>query len=181
VTSNFFYVLGAGRDPASVAADVRRAVAAIDPKLPIYDVRPLGEYVANAVAMRRFTMQLAAAFALVALTLACIGVYGVMAYAVTRRRQEFGIRLALGAEPRRVLGVVMAEGLRLTLAGIALGVGGALATSHFLEAQLYGVRARDPFSYAATIILLVAAAAIACFVPARRATAVTPMETLRAE
>ena len=175
------YVVRSDRDPASVAADIRTAIAALDPKLPIYDVRPLDTYVEAARATRRFTMQLAAAFAIIALALACVGVYGVLAYAVERRRQELGVRLALGASPARVVGGVMREGLRLTAAGCAAGLALAWAAGRLLSAQLYGIRPGDPISYAATLSVLAAAAALACWIPARRATAVSPMDALRTE
>jgi putative ABC transport system permease protein len=175
------YVVRADRDPAALTADIRTALAALDPKLPIYDARTLDSYVDGARAARRFTMELAAAFAGVALALACLGVYGVIAYSVARRRHEFGVRLALGAEPGRVIGEVMREGLALALAGSIAGIAAALLASRWLEAQLYGVRPYDPISYAGTVLVLAAAAAIACWIPARRATAVSPMEALRAE
>lgn len=175
------YVVHADRDPAALAADVRKAVAVLDPRLPVYDVRPFSAYLDGALAARRFTMQLAAAFAIVALALASVGVYGVLAYSVARRRHEFGVRLALGAEPRRVVADVMREGLRLALAGSFAGLAVALVTSRLLETQLYGVRPHDPVSYGATLLLLAIAAAIACWIPARRATRVSPMEALRTE
>jgi predicted permease len=175
------YVVRANRDPGALAADVRKAIAALDPNLPIYDVRTLDSYVEGARETRRFTMQLAVAFALVALALACVGVYGVIAYAVTRRRQEFGLRLALGAQPWRVVMEVVREGLRLAATGSIAGVAAALATSRLLASQLYGVRPYDPISYVATVATLVFAAGIACWIPARRATAVSPMEALRTD
>jgi predicted permease len=175
------YVVRADRDPNALASEVRRAIARLDPKLPIYDIRTLDSYVDGARAARRFTMQLAAAFALVALALACIGVYGVMAYSVARRRHEFGVRLALGAEPARVVAEVMREGVRLAAAGVVIGILAALAASRLLVTQLYGVRPHDPLSYAATIAVLSVAVLIACFIPARRATSVSPMDALRVE
>ena len=175
------FVVRADRDPSALAADVRQAIARLDPKLPIYDIRPLDAYVDGARAARRFTMQLAAAFAIVALLLACIGVYGVMAYSVARRRHEFGVRRALGAEPRRIVLEVMREGVRLAAVGLPIGATVALATSRLLASQLYAVRADDPLSYAVTIAVLAAAGALACFIPARRATAVSPMDALRVE
>ena len=175
------YVVRSDRDPAALAADVRRAIAALDPKLPIYDVRPLDSYVEGARATRRFTMQIAAAFAAVALLLACVGVYGVLAYSVARRRHEFGVRLALGAGSGQVVREVMREGMALALAGALAGVAGALVVSRLLEAQLYGVRAHDFVSYAAATVVLALAAAIACWIPARRATSVSPMDALRVE
>jgi putative ABC transport system permease protein len=175
------YVVRTDGDPAALAADVRTAIAALDPKLPIYDVRTLDSYVENARATRRFTMQLAAVFAAIALVLACIGVYGVLAYSVARRRHEFGLRLALGAAPHRVVGDVMGEGMRLAAAGSLAGIIAALAASRLLASQLYGIRPHDPISYLATVALLAVAAVIACWIPARRATAVSPMEALRTE
>src|SRR4051812_10032430 len=175
------YVVRADRDPSALAADVRAAVAALDPRLPIYDVRALDSYVEGARATQRFTMQLAAAFAALALSLACLGVYGVLAYAVERRRHEFGVRLALGAAPHRIVTDVMREGLRLALIGTVAGVAGALAVSRLLSAQLYGIRPHDPASYAAAVMVLGSAAIVACWIPARRATGVSPIEALRAE
>jgi ABC-type antimicrobial peptide transport system permease subunit len=175
------YMVRADRDPDALASDVRKTIARLDPKLPIYDIRPLGSYIDGARGARRFTMQLAAAFALVALALACIGVYGVMAYSVARRRHEFGVRRALGAEPARVVEEVMREGLRLAIAGVAIGIPAALAASRLLATQLYGVQPHDPLSYAATVSVLAFAVLIACFIPARRATSVSPMDALRVE
>jgi predicted permease len=175
------YVVRADRDPVALAADIRATVARLDPKLPIYDIRTLESYVDDARAARRFTMQLATAFAIVALALACIGIYGVMAYSVARRRHEFGVRMALGAEPRRVVGEVMREGLQLAAAGMLVGVAAALAVSTLLETQLYGVQPHDPLSYGASLGVLAVSVALACFIPARRATAVSPMEALRLE
>src|SRR4029079_18305540 len=149
------------------AHTVRRQIGSVDASLPIYDVRPLDSYVEGARGTRRFTMQLAAAFALGALPLACVGVYGVLAYSVARRRHEFGVRLALGAEPRRVVVDVMREGLRLAAIGSLVGVGRAAAAARLVRHQVYGVRPPDPASYAGTIAVLAVAAAIACWIPAR--------------
>jgi putative ABC transport system permease protein len=175
------YVVRARRPPAALAADVRNAIASLDPKLPIYDVRPLDAYVEAARATRRFTMQLAAAFALLALVLACVGVYGVLAYAVARRRREFGIRLALGAEPRQVVAGVIGEGLAFAAVGAAIGVPVSAAASRLLETQLYGVRPHDPVTYTVALVLLGVAVFAACWIPARRATAASPLDALRAE
>jgi putative ABC transport system permease protein len=175
------YVVRADREPASLTADIRAAIGRLDPRLPIYDVRPLETYVASARATRRFTMLLAAAFALVALVLACVGVYGVLSYAVARRRHEFGVRLALGAAPARVVREVMREGLALAVAGCAAGLVLAAISSRLLGSQLYGVGPRDPLTFGAGAVVLGVSAAMACWVPARRATAVSPMEALRTE
>lgn len=175
------YVVRADRDPTALAADIRKTVARLDPRLPIYDIRPLDSYLADARAARRFTMELAAAFALVALALACIGAYGVLAYSVARRRHEFGVRLALGAEPRRLVGEVMREGLQLGSLGAAVGAIAAFGVSGLLATQLVGVEPHDPLSFGASVVVLVTSIAIACFIPAKRAAAVSPMDALRTE
>jgi ABC-type antimicrobial peptide transport system permease subunit len=175
------YAVRSNRDAASLAPDIRAAIARLDPRLPIYDVRPMGNYIESARATRRFTMQLAAAFAIVALLLACVGVYGVLSYAVARRRHEFGVRLALGAAPGMVVQHVMREGLGLAVAGCAAGLAIAVASSQLLRAQLYGIGPRDPVTFTAGAAVIAAAAAIACWIPARRATAVSPIEALRTE
>jgi ABC-type antimicrobial peptide transport system permease subunit len=175
------YVVKSSRDPAALTADVRRAIAAVDPNLPIYDVRPLADYVDGARAARGFTALLAAVFAAVALLLSCVGVYGVMAYTVTRRRHEFGVRLALGAAPRRLLVQVLRDGLSLGIAGVLVGILGAAAAGQLLRDQLYGVAPNDPISFGAAAAALAATCLVACWVPARKALAASPMEALRSE
>jgi putative ABC transport system permease protein len=175
------YVVRTDRNPASLTTDVRSAVAAVDGRLPIYDVRTMDTYVRNALAIRRFTMLLAAAFALTALVLTCIGVYGVIAYAVATRRHEFGVRRALGAGTAQVLREVFREGLGCTLIGAAIGVVAAALAGQLLRNQLYGVHPRDPIAYGAALALILAGALVACWIPGRRATAVSPMDALRAE
>ena len=173
------YIVKTDRDPASLTADVRSAVAAVDPRLPIYDARTLNTYVQDALAIRRFTMLLAAAFAIAALALTCVGVYGVLAYAVATRRHEFGVRRALGAGTPQVLREVFREGLVFTLIGSAVGLAGSVLAGQLLQNQLYGVHPRDPIAYAAAIALILAGALLACWIPGRRATAVSPMDALR--
>ena len=141
------YVVGTDRDSSALAADVRAAVAAVDPRLPIYDLRPMETYVAGARSLRRFTVLLAAAFALSALALTCTGVYGVLAYSIAVRRHEFGVRMALGAEAAQVTREVLREGLGLAAAGTAAGLAGAALTARLLQDQLYGVNPRDPMTY----------------------------------
>jgi predicted permease len=175
------YIVRTDRDPASLTADVRNAVAAVDPRLPIYDLRTLDTYVQNALAIRRFTMLLAAAFAATALVLTCIGVYGVLAYAVATRRHEFGVRRALGAGTPQVLREVFREGLGFTMIGCAIGLGAAALAGQFLQNQLYGVDPRDPIAYGAALALILGGAVAACWIPGRRATAVSPMDALRSE
>ena len=175
------YVLRTERDPSALAAEVRATVAELNPSLAVYDVRPLGGYVEEARSTQRFTMLLAAAFAGAALLLTCLGVHGVLAYAVARRRREFGVRRALGAAAGQVVRQVLREGLGFALAGCAGGLLGALAVSRLLAGQLYAVDPRDPVSYGAAIGLILAGAALACWIPARRAMAVSPLDALRVE
>jgi len=175
------YLVRASGDPAALAAPIRRILTRLDPSLPISEVRPLDGYVTAARGAQRFTMILAAAFAAVALLLACIGLYGVVAYAVTQRRREFGVRLALGALPAQVRSLVLRDGMRVALVGLALGVPAALATSRLLRSQLFGVTPRDTATYAIAIALLALAAALASWFAARRATSASPLEGLRAE
>jgi predicted permease len=175
------YVVRTDRHPAALAADVRAVVAAFDPRLPIYDVRPMDDYVEGALSIRRFTMLLAAAFAAAALVLTCIGVYGVLAYAVASRRHEFGVRRALGANTSQVMREVVREGLGFTLAGCAAGLVGAALAARLLQGQLYAVRPHDPIAFGVSLALVVIGASFACWIPGRRATAISPMDALRVE
>ena len=154
---------------------------ALDPLLPVYNVRTLPEIVDEAVSPKRLTMFLLAFFALGALVLAAVGLYAVMSYAVAQRRHEIGIRLALGAQGKDILTLVLTQGLVLTLVGLALGLAGALAVTRVMASILYGVSATDPLVFGGVALLLAAAALLACFIPARRATKVDPMVALRYE
>ena len=175
------YVVRTDRDPTALAADVRAAVAALDPRLPIYDVRAMETYVESARSTRRFTMLLAAAFAACALVLTCIGVYGVLAYAVAVRRHEFGVRRALGADTVQVMREVLREGLTFAVVGSVAGLAGAAIAARLLQSQLYAVHPRDPITYGVSLALILCGAALACWIPARRATAISPMDALRTE
>jgi predicted permease len=175
------FVVSTSANPLAVAGDIRAAVASLDPRLAIYDVRPLADYVESARATRRFTVTLAAAFAATALFLTCVGIYGVLAYAVAHRRHEFGVRRALGADTGQVLREVMREGLGFALAGCLGGVAGAFVAGRLLESQLYAVHPRDPVSYAGAVALILIGALAACWIPAWRATRVSPMDALRSE
>jgi putative ABC transport system permease protein len=174
-------VVRASGDPAAIAPAARKEVHAFDKAIPVYNVRPMGDVVAAALAERRASTLLVGAFALLALLLALVGIYGVTAYYVTQRTHEIGIRVALGARARNVLGLVVGQSLRLTLAGLALGLCGALALTRVLESLLYDVRPTDPATLAGAAALLGAVAILACLIPARRATKVDPMIALRAE
>ena len=175
------YVVRTSGDPAALAPTVRQLVTNLDPELPVFDVRPLADYVVGARAAQRFTSILAVAFAAVALLLASVGVYGVIAYATTRRRYEFGVRLALGAHPREVVTLVLREGLRLTALGLGVGIVGAVLGARALRSQLFGVTAMDASSYAAAVLAIALVAFAACWLPARRASATSPLVAMKAE
>jgi predicted permease len=175
------YVVRTAGDASALAAPVRQLIARLDPELPVYDIRPLDAYVVGARAAQRFTTIIAASFAAVALALATVGVYGAIAYATARRRYEFGVRLALGAQPVQVTTLVLREGVRLAAAGLACGVVFAAVAARLLEAQLFAVSWLDVSSYAGAAAVIGAAAIVACWLPARRASAISPLDAIRAE
>ncbi len=168
-------------DPASVTSAIREQVFAIDKGLPLYNIATMDQLVSNSVAQPRLNLSLLVAFSLLALVLAAVGVYGVMAYAVTQRTQEFGIRMALGASPSNVLKQVFLEGGRLAALGLALGLIAALALTRLMASMLYGVKPTDPLSLGVAVALLAVVALAACYIPARRATRVDPLVALRYE
>jgi predicted permease len=170
-----------GGNPESLLRALRDRVRAIDPHLPLDGVKTMEMAAAQALAPRRATASLVGVFAVSALLLAAVGLYGVLAYAVGQRTQEFGIRLALGAEPRQVLGLVLREGLVLALSGVALGLALAALLGRALASFLYGIGAYDPAVLIGVPMLLLVVALLACLIPARRAVAVDPMRTLRSE
>jgi predicted permease len=173
------YAIRASADPEPLVPAVRRLLQELDPALPIYDVRPLASYTSDAKAMRAFTLVLAGVFAAAALLLSCLGAYGVTAYAVTQRRREFGLRLALGATARQVIALVLREGGRVALIGAIAGIAGALAMAHVIRAQLYSVTPRDPATYLTGMAIVLLAMILACWVPAYRASRISPIESLR--
>ena len=173
---------GDGRaDPLALAPAVRRAVHALDPGLAVYDVRTMDQMMAARAAVRRFSLLLLGAFAAVAVLVAAVGLYGVIAYGVSQRRQEIGIRLALGARPRDVVRMVVRQGASLAAAGIAVGVAAALAGSRLIAGMLFGVRAGDPAVLGAVSALLLLVAVAASLIPARRAAGVDPASSLRSD
>lgn len=168
-------------EPLMHASAVRDAVWELDDRLPIHRLAPVTELYAESHARRRFAAQLLGLFAALALLLGAVGVYGVVSYGVVQRRREFGIRLALGAEVRRIATSVLADGLRASLIGIAAGLVTALLLTRLLAALLFGVSAHDPLTFATVAALLAAVAAAASWIPARRAMRLDPMTVLREE
>jgi putative ABC transport system permease protein len=167
--------------PEDVVPALRTTVAGVDANLPVSNIRTLEEVVTASVATRRVTMWLIAAFAGLALLLALAGVYGVLAYSVTRRTSEIGVRLALGAEHGRVLKTVLSQGMRPVLIGAVLGLAGTVAASQLMATMLFEVSPYDPITYAAVVVALLVVATLACYLPARRVLAVDPATALRVE
>ena len=166
-------------DPRSAVAPARREIAALAPGVPLYDVRPMRERVADAMGYARFSAVLLAAFAVVALALAALGTYGVISFGVSQRRKEIGIRVALGATRTSVVRLIVGQGISLAVTGGAMGLAGALATTGVLRSLLYDVAPSDPLTLSAIVVLLVTAVVVASWIPARRAAAVDPVEALR--
>jgi putative ABC transport system permease protein len=165
-------------DPERVTQAIRREVTAIDAELPFYGVRSMGERVSLSLLSRRTPMLLAVMFAAVALFLASVGIYGVLAYQVSQRRREIGIRLALGSDGPRIFRLVVREGLMLLAIGVLIGFGGAVAIRRAMESQLFGVQPLEPLVLASVAGLLGLVAFTACAVPARRAARIDPLIAL---
>jgi putative ABC transport system permease protein len=168
-------------EPTALVGASRAALAELDASQPIFDVQPMSALVAMSMAQRRFSLVLMLVFAAVALLLAAVGIYGVMSYSVAQRTQEIGIRVALGATAGNVLRLVVKDGMRLVVAGLVLGLGGALAVTHLITSLLYDVSATDALTYAVIALLLAAVAFVAIVIPARRAMRVDPIQSLRSE
>jgi predicted permease len=174
-------VLKTDADPGTLAGLLAREVRAVDPDQPTYGIRTMDEIVRRATASRRFSTQLLGAFAVLALVLAAVGIYGVMAFVVGQRTREIGIRIALGAHPGSVVRLVLRQALLLAAAGVVAGAAGALLATRLLSGLLFEVRATDPFTYTLIAALLALTAAVAAWRPARRAAAVDPITALRAD
>jgi len=168
-------------DTGAIPEQVRAQVQAVDPTLPISGSQTLNETVSASLAERRFSMAMIALFALTALLLAGLGIYGVISYMVSERTHEIGIRIALGAESENILRMVLRQGLGLAIAGAAVGLVGALIVSHSMAGLLYGVKPTDPLTFSCVALLLLGVALLACYVPARRALRVDPLTALRHE
>jgi putative ABC transport system permease protein len=168
-------------EPSAFTATLRREVLGLDKDLPIFNVKTMEDVVAASIGSRRLSMLLLSVFAGMALLLAAIGIYGVMAYTVTQRTQDIGIRMALGAQAGDVLRMVVGQGMMLALIGIGVGLAGAWGLTRLIANLLFGVHATDPITFAAISLLLAFVALLACYLPARRAARVNPIEALRAE
>jgi predicted permease len=168
-------------DPLALVKVVNGVVSSVDDNLPLFAVRTQTEQIEQTLFLNRLMSQISSAFALLALVLACIGLYGLLSYEVARRTREIGIRMALGAKAGDVLRAVIAQGIALAAVGVAIGMAIALGVTRFLGSLLYNVKAGDPLTFAGVALLLVAVAALACYIPALRAARVDPMVALRYE
>jgi putative ABC transport system permease protein len=178
----YLYIAIRSHSPAqAVISAVRREVAAIDATLPISQVRTMDEVLSDAQSKPRFLTLVLTLFAGVALVLAAVGIYGVISYSVAQRTKEFGIRMALGAQHGKVVGLVLGRGLLLVIIGLGAGLVGALALTRFLSGFLFGITATDPATFAVVSLLLAGIAILASYIPARRATQVDPLVALREE
>jgi putative ABC transport system permease protein len=174
-------VLRTEGDPSSYVAGVRREVNNIDPDLALADVKTMDQLMAKSLGQSRYRGVLLGIFAAVALTLAAVGIYGVIAYAVSQRTREIGIRIALGAQKRDIFRMIVGHGLVLSLIGVAIGVTASLMLTRYLSSLLYGVSSTDPATFTSVVLLLITVALSACSIPAWRATKVDPLIALKCE
>jgi predicted permease len=181
IIRNVFVVARTAGDPLAVAGAVRNEIRQLDPNLPVANIRPMRDVVSTALATPRLTGFLLGTFAAIALALAAIGIYGVLSYLVSQRTHEIGIRLAIGADRLQVLGMILRQGVTLAIAGIVIGVAGAFALTQMMASLLYQVQPSDPITFAAVPVALIAVAALASYLPALRATRVSPVRALRME
>jgi putative ABC transport system permease protein len=181
VGGDLSFVIRATGEPTSLISAVRATVAEVEPNQALHNVMTMEQRLANTTTSRRLNTVLLGSFAGVALLLAVVGIYGVMSYAVTQRRREIGVRMALGAQRGDVSRLVIGEGMKLVLIGALLGLGGALALTRLLKTLLFGVSATDPLTFIVIAALLIIVALLACWIPARRATKVDPLIALRHE
>ena len=178
--NQILFVRTAG-NPADLAASIRGVVASIDRNQPVANIKTLGDVIADTVAPRKFNMMLFTLFAVIAMLLAALGIYGVMAYSVAERTHEVGIRMALGAQKSDVLGLIIRKGMSITLIGIAVGLAIAFALTRLMATLLFGVTPTDAMTFAAVSAFVMLVALFACYIPARRATKVDPLVALRYE
>ena len=176
----YFEVRSAG-DPAALLSEVRDAIHQIEPDLPLMNVKTQIEQTSAALTQEHLFARLSTFFGLVALSLACIGLYGTMAYSVTRKTHEIGIRMALGAKPADVLGMIIMQGLQLAMLGVVIGIAAGFGLTRLIGGMMYGVSPNDPMTFVTVSVLLIVVASLACFIPARRAMRVDPLIALRYE
>jgi ABC-type antimicrobial peptide transport system permease subunit len=176
-----FIAVRTANDPASLVSAARQQVTALNKNLPVYHVKTFDQYFADSVAAPRFNSMLMSAFAMLAVLLACLGVYGVVSCAVLQRTHEIGIRMALGAGGGSVVRSVLYRGMFLALIGVTIGLAGSFALAHLLSSMLFGVRATDPITFGAASLAVLCVAALASYIPARRAARVNPIVALRSE
>ena len=174
-------IVRAERNPTALASAVEQAIHAIDKDLPVYSILTMDQWLGNSLAQRRLTLILLASFAALALLLAAVGIYGVIAYTVRQRTNELGIRMALGAQSGDVLRLILRDGLKLALIGVALGLVAAFALTRWMESLLFEVRPTDPLTFCLIAVVLLCVSLAACYLPARRATKVDPLIALRSE
>ncbi len=179
--SQVFLLVRTTGDPLQLAPELRRLVQEIEPRAALDEVHRLTSRLSAAVAQPRFAALVLAVFAALALALAAVGLYGVLSYGVSQRRREMGVRAALGADRARLLRLVLQEGLALTVAGLVLGLGAALAATRWMASLLFGVQPLDAVTFAAAPVAMLGVAAVACLIPAHRAAEVDPAEALRSE
>ncbi|HKE55673.1 MAG TPA: FtsX-like permease family protein, partial [Pyrinomonadaceae bacterium] len=168
-------------DPLSIVGAVRQAVHEVDPDQPISNIASMSEVLGDEATQRRMGMILLSAFAVLAVILASLGIYGVLAYFVTQHRNEIGVRLALGATPGRILLLVLTKGIKLTGLGVVIGLAASFALTRLMTSLLFGVKPADPMTFVAVAGLLGLVAMLACWIPARRAAKTDPMVALRYE
>jgi putative ABC transport system permease protein len=168
-------------EPSAVSSAIEAVARDINRDMPLFQTKTMDEVLASSIAQQRMSVIVLVTFAIVALTLASLGLYGVIAHSVTERTHEIGVRMALGAEARHVLGLMIRQGLTTTAIGAAIGVAGAVALSRWIQDLLFGVTPTDPATFAVVVATLLAVALVACYVPAWRATRVDPTMALRSE
>jgi putative ABC transport system permease protein len=168
-------------DPSAIAAAVKAQVVSLDKNVAVSEVQTMEEVVAQATAAPRFYLLLMGTFAFVALSLAAVGIYGVMSYSVSRRSHEIGVRMAIGAQQSDVMSLILRQGMTLVVIGLGVGVVTALACTNLMSGLLFGVKANDPLTFCMTVLVLLLIAVVANYIPARRATRVNPIIALRHE
>ena len=178
---NMTVIVKGSSDPNQLIGSMRAAVKEIDPDQPIYNPRTMQEIRSESVATERLNLTLLSIFAGIALVLAIVGIYGVLSYSVTQRTHEIGIRMAIGARPRDVFAMILGHGMKLTLIGVVLGLVAAFAATRLMETMLFGVAPTDLTTFSLISIMLITVAAVACYLPGRRATKVEPTISLRYE